>query len=206
MNRSKLIKTGIRLEVLSVLWMAVEWIVAVYSGLAAHSLLLISFGLDSLIEMGSGSVLIWRLRVEARGSDASKVDEAERLSSRLVGWALILLAFYTVVASLAHLLARHTAETSFSGLALAIGSALFMPWLMVRKKQIARAIGSAALAEDAMCNLVCAYMALTVILGTGLTAAFKWWWADSLFALVLVYFIFNEGWEALHPEEEESND
>ena len=66
--------------------------------------------------------------------------------------------------------------------------------------RIAREIDSHALAEDGMCNLVCAYMAFTVLIGAGFTALFNWWWADSVFALILVYFIASEVWEGLHQD------
>lgn len=201
MNNSGAIHAGIRIEIFSVLWMVLEFIIAVYSGIAAHSLLFIAFGLDSFIELVSGVVLIWRLRVEQHGTDAVKIERAERVSSRVVGLALLLLAAYVLITSVLNLFSHHSAETSFLGISLAIGSVILMPLLMIGKKRIAKIIGSNALAEDGMCNLVCAYMAFTVLLGAGLTALFNWWWADSVFALILVYFIFSEGWEGLHPEE-----
>ncbi|MFX3619080.1 MAG: cation transporter [Sporolactobacillus sp.] len=201
-NNVNPVKTGIHIEIFSIVWMLTEFSIAVYSGVSAHSLLLVAFGVDSLIEFISGSVLIWRLNVEYQNFGREKIEHAERISSLVVGVALLLLAAYVVITSIFNLITHHSAETSILGIALAIGSCVIMPLLMAEKRRIARTMGSKALAEDGMCNLVCAYMAFTVLIGAGLTALFNWWWADSAAALILVYFIVSEGLETLHSEDE----
>jgi len=201
-NDVRLINRGIQIESFSIAWMAVEFMIALWSGMMAHSLLLVALGLDSLIELISGAFLLWRLQTEKNQSGEEKVAHAERISSYVVGAALMLLALYVVLSSIYRLVTRQTAETSVLGIALVIGSCALMPVLMIAKKRIGHAIGSDALIEDGMCNLVCAYMAFTVLIGAGFTALFNWWWADSVAALILVFFIVSEGWEALHPDEE----
>ncbi|WP_445783444.1 cation transporter [Sporolactobacillus caesalpiniae] len=196
-----LINKGIQIERFSIAWMAIEFMIALWSGIAAHSLLLVALGLDSLIELISGGFLLWRLQTEKNQSGEEKVARAERISSYVVGAALMLLALYVILSSIYRLITRQSAEASFLGIALVVGSCVLMPILMIAKKRIGQAIGSDALIEDGMCNLVCAYMAFTVLIGAGLTAIFNWWWADSVAALILVYFIVSEGWEALHPDE-----
>jgi divalent metal cation (Fe/Co/Zn/Cd) transporter len=196
-----LINKGIQIESFSIAWMAVEFMVALWSGIMAHSLLLVALGLDSLIELISGTFLLWRLQTEKNQSGEEKVARAERISSYVVGTALMLLALYVVLSSIYRLITRQTAETSMLGIALVIGSCVLMPVLMIAKKRTGQAIGSEALVEDGMCNLVCTYMAFTVLIGAGFTALFNWWWADSVAALILVFFIVSEGWEALHPDE-----
>jgi divalent metal cation (Fe/Co/Zn/Cd) transporter len=197
-----LINKGIQIESFSIAWMAIEFLIALMSGMLAHSLLLVALGLDSLIELISGAFLLWRLQTEKNQSGEEKVTRAERISSYVVGGALMLLALYVVFSSIYRLTTHQTAETSVLGIALVIGSCVLMPVLMIAKKRIGQAIGSDALIEDGMCNLVCAYMAFTVLIGAGFTALFNWWWADSVAALILVFFIVSEGWEALHPDEE----
>lgn len=196
------VKAGIYIEFISIIWMAFEFTIAVYSGILAHSLLLVAFGLDSLIEIVSGTVLLWRLRVEQQGMNVEKIARAERISSYMVGIALLLLAIYIVIISIVNLVTYHETKTSLLGITLAISSCIVMPLLMIGKRKIAAVIGSNALAEDGMCNIVCAYMALTVLVGTALTALFNWWWADSVMALLLVYFVVNEGLEGLHSDED----
>lgn len=191
------VRRGIRTEIFSTGWMAFEFLVALYSGITAGSILLVAFGLDSCLEIIAGGTLIWRLRKEARGASAATIQRAERRSSLIVGTVLVLLALYVVGVSAVNLVTHQTAEASWSGLAIAGASVVLMPLLTLRKRALGRQLHSAALMEDGMCNITCAYMAGTVLVGALLTLLFNWWWADSVAALVLVYFIASEGWEAL---------
>lgn len=187
---------GLRIEYFSTAWMAFEFVVGFVSGLKAGSILLIAFGLDSFLEIISGSTLIWRLRKSLTGADDAEIERAERRSSLIVGSVLLCLSAYVIGVSLFNLVTHATADTSWSGMAIAVASVILMPMLTLAKRRVGKTIQSAALVEDGMCNITCAYMAATVLLGAGLTALFGWWWADSVAALVLVYFIASEGWEA----------
>ncbi|WKB36981.1 cation transporter [Terrilactibacillus sp. S3-3] len=191
------VKKGIKIEIISVIWMIIEAGVAIGAGVTAHSVALIAFGADSLIELAAGLVLLWRLAIEAKNAGLDRVKLAEKISSWVVGIALLLLAVYIVITSIAKLWTRQGAETTFLGIGLAAASALLMPYLSRAKKQIGSEIGSSALKADGACSIVCAYMAWTVLAGALLTAWFGWWWADSVAALALTYFVVNEGWEAV---------
>ncbi|WP_245629032.1 cation diffusion facilitator family transporter [Alicyclobacillus shizuokensis] len=142
-------------------------------------------------------MLLWRLVIESRGATLERVERAEKISSWVVGFALLLLAIYVVVSSVDKLITRQGAETSGLGIALAIASGILMPYLSHAKKRIGTEIGSRALRADGSCSIVCAYMAWTVLAGALLTASLGWWWVDSVAALALVYFIVKEGWEAI---------
>src|SRR5690348_6005360 len=104
MQRTAAIRTGVRLEVLTVGWMAAEAIVAIGAGVAAGSVLLIAFGADSVIELLSGATLLWRLQRESRGGSLEAVETAERQAVRVSAVLLALLCVYVVVSSLAGLL------------------------------------------------------------------------------------------------------
>lgn len=177
--------------------MLIEAAVAILSGVIAHSLSLVAFGADSVIELVAGAVLLWRLTIEARGASLSRVKRAEKASSWVVGIALLLLAVYIVVASLDKLLTHQSAESTYLGIGLAIASGVIMPFLSRAKKRIGSEIGSKALRADGSCSVVCAYMAWTVLGGAILNALVGWWWIDSIAAFVLVYFVVKEGWEAV---------
>ncbi|HAT54770.1 MAG TPA: cation transporter [Lactobacillus sp.] len=193
---SALVQQSIHTEYFSTGWMAFEFLVGIYSGITAHSILLIAFGLDSFLEIISGSTLIWRLRKEANGASDAEIEHAERRSSLIVGSVLLLLSVYVVGVSLFNLFTHQAADQSFSGIAIAVASVILMPFLTLRKRSLGKRLNSDALVEDGMCNITCAYMAATVLVGGILTALFGWWWADSVAALVLVYFIASEGWES----------
>lgn len=191
------LRTGIRVEWLTIAWMTVEAVVSVAAGLAAGSIALIAFGADSVIELAAGAVLLWRLRLESAGTSASRVAGAERRASRFVGWSLLLLAAYVTVQSAYDLWTRAAPETSLPGIALAAAALVVMPGLIRTKRRIADAINSPALKADAACGTVCVYMAATLLAGLVLRAAFGWWWADPAAALGIVYFVVREGREAL---------
>ncbi|MCL6634102.1 MAG: cation transporter [Alicyclobacillus herbarius] len=191
------VKKGVTIEALSILWMIIEAGVAIGAGLLAHSLALVAFGADSIIELIAGAVLLWRLTLEAGGASLERVERAEKASSWVVGIALLLLAIYILIASVDKLWTHQGAESSYLGIGLAIVSGILMPYLSWAKKRIGREIGSKALRADGSCSIVCAYMAWTVLLGVVLTALFGWWWIDSIAALALVYFVVKEGWEAI---------
>ncbi len=182
--------------------MVVEGAIGIGAGIAAHALALQAFGLDSVIELVSGGILYWRLQVEIRGAAPSRVAAAEHRASGVVGWALLALAAYVVVMAAIALATHGGARPSAVGLGLAAAAALLMPWLAHRKQVLGAQIGSAALAADGACSMVCAYMAWTVLIGLGLTMLLGWWWLNPVAGLALVYFIVQEGREAIHEARE----
>ncbi|MFT8836254.1 cation transporter [Liquorilactobacillus satsumensis] len=196
---SKLLQKSLRTEYFSVGWMFFEFLVALYSGIRAGSILLIAFGLDSLLEIIAGLTLIWRLhKAEVAGMTESDIKIAERRSSIVVGSVLLLLGIYIFSISIYDLTAQQGAQDSLMGIGLAVSAVFLMPFLVHKKRSLGKALHSKALIEDGMCNITCAYMAATVLIGTLFTALFNWWWLDATAALFLCYFIMNEGREALH--------
>ncbi|KRW90677.1 cation transporter [Alicyclobacillus tengchongensis] len=191
------VKKGVNIEVVSITWMVIEAAVAIGSGIIAHSLSLVAFGADSIIELIAGGVLLWRLTIEAQGASLARVKKAEKTSSWVVGIALLLIAAYIVVASIDKLLTHQGAEATYMRMGLAVASGIIMPYLSRAKKQIGSEIGSKALRADGSCSIVCAYMAWTVLGGVVLIVLLGWWWIDSIAALGLVYFVVKKGWEAV---------
>ncbi|UQS84628.1 cation transporter [Apilactobacillus apisilvae] len=192
-----LVNKSIKIEYLSTAWMAIEFVIALYSGIMAKSILLIAFGLDSFLEIIAGSMLIWRLKKQINGASNESIEKAERITSILVGIILILLSIYVTITSLMNLFGHGVADDSFSGIIIAILSLIIMPFFIIKKRQYGKALNSKALIEDSYCNVTCAYIAGTVLVGVVLNALFGLWWADSVAALILVYFIFSEGLEGV---------
>jgi divalent metal cation (Fe/Co/Zn/Cd) transporter len=187
----------VRVEIFTVVWMAVEAAVAITAGILARSVLLTSFGLDSVIELVTGAVLLWRLSAEARGDTMDHVEEAEVRAAWITGIGLALLCVYVLVTSALTLALQLRPERSFVGIGLAVSALIVMPLLVRSKRRIAAEIPSAALRADAACSLTCAYMAAALLAGLALNATFGWWWADSIAALGLLYWIAPEAKEAL---------
>lgn len=194
-SRHSLIHKAFALEWFTVAWMSVEAAVALYSGLRAHSLTLVAFGVDSGIELTSAFVLIWRLDVELkRGSEFS--EDAEERASRIGGVLLFSLALYVVVAAGWSLWHRQGEEFSLVGLILALVAIPTMYLLSKRKIAVADQLRSSALRADAMESLTCGYLSFVVVIGLVAQVSLHAWWVDGLTSLGIVYFLVKEGREA----------
>lgn len=196
-ERDRQVRAGVRIEIVTLIWMTVEAAVGIGAGVVARSVLLTAFGLDSVIELVTGGALLWRLATEARGGSLARVEWAERRAAWIAGIGLALLCAYVVVLSALSLLTRVRADASPVGIALAAVALAGMPLLARRKRRIAAAIESPALRGDAACSITCAYMAGALLLGLLARALFGWWWADSLAALALLIWLVPETREAL---------
>jgi divalent metal cation (Fe/Co/Zn/Cd) transporter len=197
-QRAKQLRLGVGIELITLVWMTIEAAIALIVGFTTHSVSLQGFGIDSIIELITGAVLLWRLLVEQRGATTIAVERAERRASWIAAICLFALAVYIVADSAFSLFTQSRPAASWWGIALALAAAIVMPLLWQSKLRIAKHIGSAALKADAMCSITCAYMSFTLLVGLLLNQFFGLWWADPLAALVLVYFIVSEGREALH--------
>ena len=197
-TRTGQLRVGVRIELVTIVWMTIEASVALSVGFMTRSVSLQGFGMDSIIELLAGSILLWRLLVEQRGGSVEVVEQAERRASWVTAVGLFALAAYIVADSAFSLITQTKPEASWWGVGLAIAAALIMPLLWQGKLRVAKQIGSAALKADAACSVTCAYMSLTLLVGLLLNRLFGWWWADPLAALGLLYFIIREGRGALH--------
>ncbi len=197
-TRKSAIRLGIWIETVTILWMTIEAGIALSVGFATRSVSLQGFGMDSIVELIAGGILLWRLLVEQWGGSIERVEQAEHRAAWVTAISLFVLAVYIVGDSALTLLTRTKPATSWWGTGLAVAAAIIMPLLWQSKLRIARRIGSAALKADAACSVTCAYMSLTLLVGLLLNRFLGWWWADPLAALLLVYFLVQEGREALH--------
>ena len=195
-------RVALNIEVLTIVWMLAEAAIALASGIVARSVVLTAFGLDSVIELVSASALTWRLAVEVRGGDESRVEEAERRASRIAGTGLLVLVLYIVVLSVVSLVLRVEPRPSLLGLAVTLAAAVVMPLLGVVKRRLAARMGSSALRADAAESIACAYLAITAAVGLALNALFGWWWADIAAALLLTVWLVREAREAFEGDEE----
>jgi divalent metal cation (Fe/Co/Zn/Cd) transporter len=177
--------------------MLIELVVSIGAGIVAGSMLLIAFGLDSLIELISGSILLWRLRVESRGRDVEQIEQAEHRAAWVVAIALALLCVYVLISAVYGLIAHAKPENSGLGIGISAAAMLIMPYLALVKRRVSSRIQSKALASDAVSSITCAYMAGTVLAGLAFNALFGWWWVENIAALVFLVWLARETWEAL---------
>lgn len=201
-QRELLIRRAFRLELLTIGWMAVEAVVAVWSGVAAHSLSLTAFGLDSVIELASAGVLIWRLSSELRDG-RERSEAAERIARRIGGGLLLALAFYVVAAAGWSLWRGRGQAFSAPGLAVALLAIPIMLFLARRKRALASELGSRALRADAAEGVACLWLSLVVVASLVAQLALGWRWIDALASLAIVWFLVKEGREALAGDDDD---
>jgi divalent metal cation (Fe/Co/Zn/Cd) transporter len=194
-DRTALIREAFRLEYITLAWMTVEAGVAIGSGFVAGSLTLMAFGIDSLIELASAAVLVWRLNVELRHGQTF-AETAERTASRTGGALLFALAAYVVASAGWKLWMREGAEFSLPGLIVAVLAIPIMYFLSRRKLQIADALGSRAMRTDAIESITCGWLAFVVVAALLAQLVTGAWWVDPLASLGIVWFLIREGREA----------
>jgi len=199
--RQGLIKRAIWLERITVAWMLLEAGVAIASGLIADSITLIAFGADSVIELLSACLLLWRLRVELRQGEEFS-EATERIAARIGATLLIALALYVMATAAWSFWSQQGQEFSALGLVLAVIAIPMMYALAKSKRRVADAIGSAALRADAAEATACLYLSGVVVLGLLAQWAVGAWWIDGVSALALTPFLLREAREAWEGQDE----
>jgi len=201
-HRRALVRQAFLLEYITLAWMVIEAVVAIGSGIAARSITLLAFGIDSLIELASALVLIWRLTAELHRGE-SFAEHAERRASRIGGALLFALAAYVVVTAGWSLWTGRGQDFSWPGLLVSLVAMPIMWVLSRRKMRLADALGSRALRTDAVESIACGWLSVVVVIGLLAQLALGAWWVDSVTALVIVWLLVKEGREALKAEEDD---
>jgi divalent metal cation (Fe/Co/Zn/Cd) transporter len=184
-------------ESLTIAWMVVELIVALWAGIAARSVALTTFGIDSAIELFTATVVLRQLLLHTERATDEELDRRERQASRLVGWSLYGLIVYIVASSGWSLASGSKPESSSAGIALAVAALIVMPLLWRWRRGLAERLDSPALRGDAACSVVCIYMSAVLLVGLLANRFLHWWWADPLAGLAMIWWIRGEAREAL---------
>src|SRR5712692_11317138 len=204
LSRSQDIQFALRLTYITLLWMTIEAAASLLLGWASKSLLLEAFGFDSLVELFSAGVLLWRLRVEANGNaDEARLGDVERRAARLVGYTLYLLVLYVICNSAYGLFVAHRVtdtHESVWGILIGLVAKIGMPILAGFKLKVAARLNSRALRADAIESITCGYLSIVLMIGLAATRLLGWWWLDSVAALALIPFIIKEAGAAISGE------
>lgn len=198
------VRLALLLTYITIGWMTIEGAASLLLGWASKSLLLEAFGIDSVIELFSAAVLLWRLRLEASGTATAKhVDVVEQRAARLVGYSLYVLVAYVVLNSGYGLfIAKRITDTHESvwGILIGVVAKVGMPILAGYKLKVAARLNSRALRADAVESIVCGYLSIVLIVGLAATRILGWWWLDSVAALALLPFLIKEAGAAISGE------
>jgi divalent metal cation (Fe/Co/Zn/Cd) transporter len=172
-------------------WHVIEAVVAVVAGIAAGSIALIGFGIDSVIEAGAGLVVLW-LMTDSRSASS----RAERRAQQLIAASFVVLAVYVGIESLRDLIGSHRPDVSWVGIGLSIVTLAAMPPLARAKQRVADQLASSATASESRQTMLCAYLSAALLAGLGANAAFGLWWADPIAALAVAAVAVREARDA----------
>lgn len=177
----------------SVSYNVIEAIIAITAGLVAGSVALVGFGLDSIVEVSSGLIILWQFRHPLP-------ESRERRALRLMALSFFALATYVAFESVRALAGGHDPEPSPVGIALAAASLAIMPFLSWAQRRTGRSLGSNAVVADSTQTLLCTYLSAVLLAGLVLNATLGWSWADPIAGLVIAAVAVREGLEAWRGE------
>jgi divalent metal cation (Fe/Co/Zn/Cd) transporter len=193
-ERNRLGRRAQLLAATSVAYNLVEAVVAITAGVAAGSVALVGFGLDSVVEVSSGLIILWQFRHRLPQS-------RERQALRLMALSFFALAGYVAFESARALVGGHDPDSSAVGIGLAVASLAIMPMLSWAQRRTGRQLGSNAVVADSTQTLLCTYLSGVLLVGLVLNATLDWSWADPLAGLVIAVVAANEGREAWRGED-----
>jgi len=173
----------------SVSYNLVEAVVAISAGSVAGSVALVGFGLDSVVEVASGLIILWQFRHPLP-------ETRERRALRLIALSFFGLAAYVAVEFVRALVGQSSPDTSGIGIGLAIASLVVMPLLSFAQRRTGRALNSNAVVADSTQTLLCTYLSAVLLVGLLLNATLGWYWADPVAGLVIAAIALREGIQA----------
>jgi divalent metal cation (Fe/Co/Zn/Cd) transporter len=177
----------------SVTYNGIEAVIAITAGIVAGSVALVGFGLDSIVEVSSGLIILWQFRHKIP-------DSREQQALRLMAVSFFVLAAYVTLESVRALVTGHDPDSSPVGIALAIASLIIMPFLSWAQRRTGKALGSNAVVADSTQTLLCTYLSAVLLVGLVLNTTLGWSWADPIAGLVIAAVAVKEGREAWRGE------
>ncbi len=188
-DQSHLRRLAVLLATATITWNIIEAGVSLTAGAAVGSVALITFGIDALIEVGSASVVLWQYS----GHDS---DARSHAALKAIAVSFFALAAYAATRGVFDLATGHQPDASAAGIAIAALSLVVMPLLAVQKRRVGRDLNSSTVMADSAQTVLCTYLSAALLAGLAFNAAFGWWWADPLVALVVAALAIAEGREA----------
>ncbi len=190
---------ALRLAYFTVAYNLAECLLSLLAGYLAGSIALVGFGLDSLLEVLSGGVMIWRFKPRPGRSPASEA-RLERRAVKIIGYTFFILAAYIFYEAAQKLLFAEIPGPSLLGICVALASALVMPALYLAKLRTGESLGSASLKADAKQTLACGLLSVALLIGLGLNYLYGLWQADPIFGLLIALFLVREGHRTVKEE------
>ncbi len=188
------------LAIFTIVYNLLEGLVSVYFGAHDEALTLFGFGVDSFIEVMSG-IGILAMVIRIRQNPGTPRGQFERTALRITGWSFYLLAFGLLLTVIYNLFTGHKPTTTLAGLIISLISIASMWALVTGKRNVGRALNSAPILADANCTMVCIYMSLVLLAASLIYQLTGFGFVDSIGAIGLIYFSYNEGKESFEKAE-----
>ncbi|GAB2873888.1 cation diffusion facilitator family transporter [Nocardioides pacificus] len=192
-ERARLGRRAQALAGAAVAYNVIEAVIAIAAGVAAGSVALVGFGLDSVVEVSSGVIILWQFR-------HALPESREQQALRAMAVSFFALAAYVTFESVRALVSGSDPETSTVGIALACASLAVMPFLSLAQRRAGRALSSSTVVADSTQTLLCTYLSAVLLVGLVLNASLGWGWADPVAGLIIAAVALREGLEAWRGE------
>ncbi|MBT4483518.1 MAG: cation transporter [Candidatus Latescibacteria bacterium] len=193
---NNLSKKALILSYFTVGYNILEGIVSVVAGILAGSIALTGFGMDSFIESLSGGIMIWRFSKYGKLTE----DEEQKIETRavtLIGYTFFIFGIYVLYESFSKLYFREKPDPTIIGIIIGIVSTVVMPVLFYLKYKTGKSLNSKSLIADSKETLTCVFLSISLLIGLGLNYLYNLWWADPAVGILIVIFLFREGFETL---------
>ncbi len=193
------LRYALHLSYFTVAYNFIEGFLSILAGVLSGSIALVGFGLDSFIESLSGSVMIWRF-YESRHFSDEEHERREKIAIRLVSYSFFVFGAYVLYESLKKLYFLEAPEPSILGIIIALVSIIVMPILYHQKQKVGKSLASSSLLADSKQTLACVFLSVALLIGLLLNYLFGIWWADPIVGLIIVLFLFKEGYDTYKEE------
>jgi len=193
---SKLYKRALNLSYFTIIYNIVEGILSIFAGLMAGSTSLLGFGLDSVVESFSATVLVWRFR-KGRGRPDDEVEKLEKKALKYIGFTFLILGFYVLYESTSKIYTGEISNPSLLGILIAIASIVVMPILFYMKYKTGKSLNSKSLIADSKQTLACMYLSIALLIGLLLNYIYGIWQADPIVGILIAIYLIKEGYEIL---------
>ena len=205
MNTDRLYKRGIFLTSFLAAYNILEGIASILFGAMAGSIALTAFGLDSVVEVFTNSIVIYHLRQHERRTKEIE-EKAEKRIVKIIAVTFFVLAAYVLYESVTKLIFREIPDPSLPGIIIALASVVIMPLFAMQTRKVGKQINSQALIADSSETMACMFLSVALLLGLGMNYLFGFWQADPIVGLIIVAFLIKEGWENWQESSEENEE
>jgi cation diffusion facilitator family transporter len=195
-QRESNLRKGRNLQTFNIIYDSMEVLVSLIAGFSSGSSALIGWGLDSVVEVISGSTLWWRLNGELNDISKKKVKRRERITLFVIALSFLLISTFITYDSITKLINKEIPDWSTAGLIILLVSLVVNPFLIWYKYKYGKKLDSKELIADSKDTFVCLYQTIAVLGGILAVHFLDWWWADPVAALLIVPYALKEGWEA----------